>query len=199
MRVSRERALRNRDCVIEAAARLVRERGFNGVSIAGVMAVAGLTRGGFYSSFASKDDLATQATERAATTMSATLRAGLAISPHEAFRALVEHYVSRKHRDNPGFGCILPALAADAARYDIPGLRAVFTAVIQEYLDQLSKLAPTMPDASRRRHPSAILSEMVGGVLLSRVLMNDGMADALIAEVVNDLADAKLPSIAGDD
>ncbi|CAN7665222.1 TetR/AcrR family transcriptional regulator [Pararhizobium sp. LjRoot238] len=109
MRVSREKAQENRELVIETAARLLRERGFEGIGIADIMEAAGLTHGGFYRNFASKDDLATLASARAAETMKATMIARLGQSPGEPFRALVEHYISRAHHDDRGSGCILPA------------------------------------------------------------------------------------------
>ncbi|HVI90733.1 MAG TPA: TetR/AcrR family transcriptional regulator [Dongiaceae bacterium] len=188
--MSREKARENLELVIETAARLLRERGLEGIGVVDIMKAAGLTHGGFYRNFTSKDDLATQASGRAASSMKATMIAGLAQSPDEPFRALVECYVSQGHRENPGAGCILPALAADAARRDNPALRALFTAVIQDYLDQLAKLASAMPEALRERHPSAILSEMVGAVILSRVVVDDEMADLLMGAVVTDIVGA---------
>jgi TetR/AcrR family transcriptional regulator, transcriptional repressor for nem operon len=125
--------------------------------------------------------------------MAAALRIGLELSPNDPFRTLIEYYVSVQHRDSPGGGCILPALTADAARQDNPEIRPIFTAVIQAYLDELEQLAPTMPDISRRRQPSAILSEMVGAVLLSRVITDEAMADALIGDVLADIIGPRSP------
>src|SRR5262249_16267176 len=189
MKVSREKAQENRELVIDKAARLLRERGFDGIGVVDIMKAAGLTHGGFYRNFTSKDDLAAQACERAASNTKAKIIAGLAQIADEPFRVLIEHYVSKDHRDDPGSGCILPALAADAARHDCPALRAVFTAVIQDYLDQLAKLASTMPEA-RNRHPGAILSEIVGAVILSRVIADDEMANLLMSAVVADIVGA---------
>jgi len=96
--------------------------------------------------------------------------------------------VSSAHRDDPGSGCILPALAADAARHDDPALRAVFVTAIQYYLDQIARLSFATPGAAGSRHPAAILSEMVGAVILSRVIADDPLAESLIAAVVADIA-----------
>ena len=139
MRVSREKALENREQIIETAARLLREHGFDGIGVADIMKAAGLTHGGFYRNFASKDDLAVKASERAIADTTALLKDGLAQQPKDPFRALIEGYVSSAHRDDPGSGCILPALAVDAARSDDPALRAVFITAIQGYLDQIAK------------------------------------------------------------
>lgn len=187
MRVSREKALENREQVIETAARLLRERGFDGIGVADIMKAAGLTHGGFYRNFASKDDLVAKACERAIADTIALLRDGLAEHPPDPFRTLIEHYLSSAHRDDPGSGCILPALAADAARRDDPALRAIFVKAIQFYLDQIAALSSASPDAAGR-HPAAILSEMVGAVILSRVIADTPLAETLIAAVVGDIA-----------
>jgi TetR/AcrR family transcriptional regulator, transcriptional repressor for nem operon len=186
MRVSREKALENREQIIATAARLLRKHGFDGIGVADIMKAAGLTHGGFYRNFGSKDDLAVKASERAVADTKVLLKDGLAQQPQDPFRALVESYVSSAHRDDPASGCILPALAADAARRADPALRAVFTNAIQFYLDQIAILSSATPRAAR--HPAAILSEMVGAVILSRVIADIPLADSLIAAVVTDIA-----------
>lgn len=187
MRVSREKAQASREQVIDTAARLLRERGFDGIGVADIMKAAGMTHGGFYRHFASKDELAVKAAERAITESTRVLTEALAKQPPDPFRAIIERYVSSIHRDDPGSGCILPALAADAARRDDPALRGVFTANIQGYLEQLElMLAARSPDGHRA--PAAILSEMVGAIVLSRVIADTALADSLIETVVTDIA-----------
>jgi TetR/AcrR family transcriptional repressor of nem operon len=188
MRVSREKAQENREQIIETAARLLREHGFDGIGVADIMKAAGLTHGGFYRNFASKNDLTVKASEHAIADTIALLKNGLAQQqPQYALRAVVESYVSSAHRNDPGSGCILPALAADAARRDDPALRAVFFTAIQFYLDQIAKLSSAHPRAIGSRHPAAILSEMVGAVILSRVIADNPLADSLISAVVADI------------
>ena len=114
MRVSRQKALENREQIVETAARLLRQHGLDGIGVADMMNAAGLTHGGFYRNFASKNDLAVKASEHAMTGTKALLKNGLAQQPRDPLRALIERYVSSAHRDDPGSGCILPALAADA-------------------------------------------------------------------------------------
>ena len=135
-----------------------------------------------------KDDLAVKASEQAIADTKALLKDRLAQQPQDPFRALIERYVSSAHRDDPGSGCILPALAADAARRDDPALRAVFVTAIQYYLDQIAALSSATPGAAGSRHPAAILSEMVGAVILSRVIADTPLAESLIAAVVTDIA-----------
>lgn len=191
MKVSREKVQENRQQVIETAARLLRECGFDGIGLADIMKNAGLTHGGFYRNFASKDDLVIKASERAIADTQAVLEDGLAQKPQDPFRALIERYVSSAHRDDTGSGCILPALAADAARRNDPALRAAFTSAIQYYLEQIAKLSSTSPATSQLRHPAAILSEMVGAVILSRVISDARLADSLLSAVVVDLLDKR--------
>ncbi len=187
MRVSREKKAENHDQVIATAARLLREHGLDGIGVADIMKAAGLTHGGFYRHFASKDDLAVKASERAIADTIALLKDGLAQQPEDPFRTFIEAYVSSAHRDDPGTGCILPALAADASRSRDPALRAVFTKAIQYYLDQIAVLSSARPAATGTRHPAAILSEIVGAVVLSRAVADSAMADSLMAAVVTDL------------
>ncbi|WKL56735.1 TetR/AcrR family transcriptional regulator [Asticcacaulis sp. ZE23SCel15] len=187
MRVSREKAQESREQVIDTAARLLRERGFDGIGVADIMKAAGMTHGGFYRHFESKDELAVKASERAITESKAVIVDELSKKPQDPLRAIIERYVSAVHRDDPGTGCILPALAADAARRDDPALSQVFTANIQEYLDQLGLLLAARPAATGVRTPAAILAEMVGAVVLSRVISDDALADRLIADVVEDI------------
>jgi TetR/AcrR family transcriptional repressor of nem operon len=193
VRVSREKAQENRDHVIDTAAGLLREHGYDGIGVSDLMKAAGLTHGGFYRNFATKDDLIVNATGRAVESTRAVLEEAHAAAPEAAFRTLIEQYVSAGHRDGMASGCILPALAADSARRDNPALRTVFVNAIDDYLRYLSAIAPTMPDGSRSRAPAAILAEMVGAVVLARAMGAGGKADTLLDAVVRDLTEASKP------
>jgi TetR/AcrR family transcriptional regulator, transcriptional repressor for nem operon len=186
MKVTRQKARNNRDLVVDTAARLLRERGLQATSVAEIMRAAGLTHGGFYRNFTSKEDLARQASAHAAARMAAGVAAHLAESS-DPLRSLIEIYVSRTHRDNPGDGCVLPSLAADPACRSDPDLRVQFGAVIQGYLAHLAKVAPAMPATTASRDPAAILSEMVGAIVLSRAVSDGEIADRLVAAVTADI------------
>ena len=114
VRVTRKQAAANREKVLDVAGTLFRERGFEGIGVADIMKRAGLTHGGFYGQFASKDDLAAETTARVLG------RAGwqerLTGKPDPAFREVVRAYLSPRHRDDPGTGCLLAALGSDTAR-----------------------------------------------------------------------------------
>src|SRR2546428_10500465 len=109
MRVSRAEAEQNRERIIEVAGRLFRERGFDGIGVADLMKAAGLTHGGFYRHFASKEDLMAQACARA---LEGSLDAMRQVTAHDsghALSAVASAYLSPEHRDGPGEGCALAA------------------------------------------------------------------------------------------
>ncbi len=158
MRVTREQVQENRRRILEAAGRLFRERGFSAVTVAEVMEAAGLTHGGFYGHFASKEDLAAQALAQA-----------LAPAPREPGTApdlagFVAAYLSAAHRDRPGSGCALAALGSEAARQPAP-VRRAFTEGLEARLarmqDAMQGLSGGRPgggargDLAARRRPGA--------------------------------------------
>ncbi len=116
MRVTREKAAANRERIIDAAGALFRSKGFGGIGLADIMKAADLTHGGFYGHFSSKDDLVKQASQRAMARAAANWGKVVAAAPDQPFAALLEHYLSSNHRDDPGRGCAFAALGADAAR-----------------------------------------------------------------------------------
>src|SRR3954469_22029107 len=116
MKVSREQAVENRERIVETAARLFRERGFEGIGVADLMKSAGLTHGGFYGHFASKEDLIAQASAHALGRAQEHWDKFAERVQDEPLAKLQTWYLSEAHRDHPGAGCLLAALGADAAR-----------------------------------------------------------------------------------
>src|ERR671918_91424 len=111
MRVSREQAAENRDRIIDAAGRLFRERGFDGIGVANLMKAAGLTHGGFYGNFESKEELEVEACERVLARTGEAWPAMAAKNPETPLKGLLDWYLTAQHRDGPGEGCIYAALA----------------------------------------------------------------------------------------
>jgi len=109
MRVSREQAAQNRERIVECAARLFRQHGFEGVGVDAVMREAGLTHGGFYGHFANKEELIAEACARAVSEF-------LIHWKPRGYAALLDSYLSEKHLRNPGRGCVLASLGSDLAR-----------------------------------------------------------------------------------
>ena len=116
MRVSREKAAESRERIIDAASALFRAKGFDGIGVADIMKAANLTHGGFYGHFASKDDLVAQASRRSMARAAANWERVVAAAPDKPYAALLDHYLSPRHRDDPGKGCAFAALSNDAAR-----------------------------------------------------------------------------------
>ena len=177
MKVSREQAERNRREVVASAARLFREHGFDGIGLGEVMRAAGLTHGGFYKQFDSKEELVREATAAALERSRAKWRERIAASVGDPLPTFVEGYLSPAHRDNPADGCAFAALAAEAARRRDPQLREVFEEQARGYLDMLGSMLDDQPGACSRDRALATLSTLVGALLMSRVLIDPELSD----------------------
>ncbi|MGR6918885.1 TetR/AcrR family transcriptional regulator [[Actinomadura] parvosata] len=182
-RASRADAERHREQVIEAAAKLVRAHGAGNVSVPQAMAAAGLTHGGFYRHFASKDDLIAQAcsaafAERVKALDDLTDADAPEASPRAAF---LNGYLSPLHRDNAALGCPGAALAVDAARTE-PGtpLRQAFTDGLRELIASMRRLDS---DGADEETVIVELSAMVGALMLSRACAGDPLSDEILTTV----------------
>ncbi|MFG2961219.1 TetR/AcrR family transcriptional regulator [Streptomyces sp. NPDC048291] len=163
MRVTKAQAEQNRAHIVATAARLFRERGYDGVGVAELMAAAGFTHGGFYRHFRSKGDLMAEAS---ASGLSQTAARTEGLDPAE----FVEYYVSREHRDGRGDGCTIAALSGDAARQPAD-IGAEFAAGIENLLTGLQSRSDTSGDAGPGTARAAMidmLAHSVGAVMLSR-------------------------------
>ena len=134
MRVSRIQAAENRQTVINVASRLFRERGFDGIGLKDLMEGAGLTQGAFYKQFASKEDLAAQASRRALESASRRWSAAVAANPKDPLGAVIAFYLSMEHREERMDGCPIVALGSDAARQG-GDVKASFEAGIKAHLE----------------------------------------------------------------
>jgi TetR/AcrR family transcriptional repressor of nem operon len=189
MRVSRNQAAENRETVINVASRLFRERGFDGIGIKDLMAAAGLTQGAFYKQFASKEDLAVQASRRALE--SATLRwsAATAENPEDPLGAIITFYLSPEHREERMDGCPIVALGSDAARQG-SDVKASFEAGIKVHLEILGRLIAESNGEEPSGKAMAILSMMIGALTLSRVVNDPGLARAFLDAVAEQVREA---------
>jgi TetR/AcrR family transcriptional regulator, transcriptional repressor for nem operon len=173
MRVNRIQAAKNRDTVIDVASRLFREHGFDGIGLKDLMKGAGLTHGAFYKQFASKDDLAAQASRRALESASGRWSAAAAENPQDPLAAVIERFLSMEHRAERVDGCPIVALGADAARQG-PEVKASFEAGIKEYLEMLGRWVAEGEEPKGKA--MAILSTMVGAVVLSRAVNDEQLS-----------------------
>ena len=183
-RVSREQTEKNRAAIEESSIRLFRERGLNGVSIAELMGDAGLTHGGFYGQFDSKEALAAVACakgfDQAADAWAR--RIAKATDKPGARRNLIEGYLTTTHRDKPGAGCVATALAGDVGREpkDSP-VRETYLLGLKDMVATIALLdeAPDTPEA--RAHALLQLSTMMGAMMLARATKGDPISDELLA------------------
>ncbi len=184
-RASREQREIHHERILTEAARLVRERGPEGVTVPGVMAAAGLTPGGFYKHFDSKDDLLVQAGDTAIRTRAQKLADLVAEDPATARERFLDTYLSTRHRDHPGRGCPTAALATDVGR---PGTGE---AVRARYAEGVRELAGALTDLRDGDEPAALadLATMVGAVLLARATAGDEVSERILAAARSRLAD----------
>jgi len=192
MRVSRTQAAENRQTVINVASRLFRERGFDGIGLKDLMKGAGLTQGAFYKQFASKEDLAVEASKRALESASGRWSDAATAHPDDPLGAVIAFYLSGDHRGEMMDGCPIVALGSDAARQG-PEVKAEFEAGVKAHLDVLGRFIAGTGEEDSRGKAMAILATMIGAVTLSRVVNDPELAQALLdaaAEQVRDVAAA---------
>ena len=188
MKVSREQAAENRERIIQVAAKLFRERGFDGIGVADLMKAAGLTHGGFYGHFASKEDLAAEASGRALEELAQYWSAVIEKAPDEAFSTIVNRYLSEGHRDAPGRGCLVAALGSDVGR-QARTVRRVVTDGIQAFIGQLMQLVPGKSKAARRRQALADFAAMVGAVTIARAVDDPALSKDVLDAVASALSE----------
>ena len=192
MKVNKAQAAENREGIVDAAARLYREKGLDGVGLAEITRHVGLTHGGLYRHFESKDALAREACLRAFE-WTISPPDGLEFSEADGasenrLRALVHSYLSAPHRDHPGEGCPAAALAADAARAG-PEMSEVFAQGVERNFQRLMGVLQG-DAAAKRKQAIVILSSMVGALILARATAagNPALSEEILATLREQLA-----------
>jgi len=185
MRVSREEAARSRERIVEGAARLFRERGF-GAGVADVMGAAGLTHGGFYAHFASKDALMGAACERALEGARERWRQRALSDPRHPIEALARGYLSERHRDDPGAGCVVAALGTESAR-EGPPVRHAITRWLADSFDFLARFTPGR-GAARRRRAIALHASWLGAMVMARAVDDPALSREILEAVAAESA-----------
>lgn len=180
MKVSKERAATNRAAIVEAAERLFRERGFDGVGVAEITKAAGLTHGGFYGHFASKEALAAEACCEAF--VKSRMRAARAAD----LAGYIANYLSTRHRDRPGAGCPMPAYSTEVARQGAD-VQQRFADGVEQAVERIERLMHTARDRSAA---IAVLATLVGAMSLARATAAAAPAfsDEILAAARDELA-----------
>jgi TetR/AcrR family transcriptional regulator, transcriptional repressor for nem operon len=164
--------------IVGAASRGLLRTGAEGISVANLMKLVGLTHGGFYSHFESRDELVIEAfalaVDRTLSRWNKLMKEGPA-----GINAIVDWYVSANHRDAPAQGCALPSLSVDIAR-SIPEAREVFSIKLEEMIDALAYWLPREFEKDRRNLAMGALATMLGSVVLARATGDKTLSDDIL-------------------
>ena len=169
--------------IVEQAARLFRERGFDGVSVGEIMKETGLTHGPFYNHFASKEALMAESFAHAAETAGALMAQATPDAAGKA--AYLSAYLSPTHRDAPGSGCPIAALSTEVAR--VPAVRGAYTAHIRSVLARFAAYFPWSNKRHARREAIAALSALVGALTLARAVDDEALSTEILRETLASL------------
>lgn len=181
MRYDTEHKQKTRAMVLQAAAKAIRTDGPDRVAVAGIMAEAGLTHGGFYAHFKSKDELVAAAIGQMFEQARARLdheTAGRDLA--EGLRAYIDFYLSKKHRDARGFGCPMAALSSDVPRLAEPA-REQFALGVQQSTARLGEKLAALGHTAAEVEARSMLAELVGALSLARIEPNAKRSDAILA------------------
>ncbi|WP_374576178.1 TetR/AcrR family transcriptional regulator [Phenylobacterium sp.] len=182
MRYDENHKAETRKKVVRAAAAAVRARGPDGVSVADIMGEVGLTHGGFYAHFRSKDALLAEAVREAFS--QSRKRMPLfddGLSDEEALSAFVDRYVSATHRDHPESGCAIAALSSDVPRQGAV-VRQAFDAGVKGLIGSIARRLASAPAEDREGLAGSLLAEMSGAVSLARAMSDPAVSDELLAQ-----------------
>jgi len=169
--------------ILASASQTIRLKGPDGVGVAKLMSEAGLTHGGFYAHFKSKEDLVAQTiTEMFETTLIHLTRTLANGTPSQGLRLYIDLYLGRDHRDHPETGCPMAALSGDVARMDAAGKRAfgrglsMMHQVITEHLEQIEPKSVDTASLAK-----SLTSEMAGALAMARATFDDEQAESILA------------------
>lgn len=179
MRVSRAQAAENRERILDAAAKLFREKGFDGIGVADLMGAAGLTHGGFYGHFASKEDLVAQACARALGRSAEAWARSAGQGTRSPMTAITASYLSAKHRDHPGSGCLLAALGTDVSRQGA-SVRRTVTQGLLRLIGLVTRIVPGRSSAAKRERALATMASLVGALVLARAVDDKALSEEIL-------------------
>lgn len=169
MRYSKEHKNETHARIVRKASVRLREKGAHGIGVADLMKEAGLTHGGFYAHFDSREALVIEAFNYAMDRSTDRWRKMAEQTPPEKrFAAIVESYLTTIHRDDPGHGCTVPTLGPEIAR-EGPKARRAFAAKLDEMIEMMADQVPELPRKAARAQAIAALSTMAGALVLSRI------------------------------
>ena len=180
MRYSREHKLETHARIVKKASVRLREKGAHGIGVADLMKEAGLTHGGFYAHFNSREALVIEAFAHAMDRSTERWRKlAEQTPPDKRLATIVDTYLTPVHRDDPGHGCAVPTLGAEIAR-ESPKTRKAFAAKLEQMIDMLADQIPDVPRKAARKQAMAALATMMGTLVLARVAGNGEFSDEIL-------------------
>lgn len=188
MKVSREQAAKHREHIVETAATLFRERGFDGVGVAELMKAAGLTHGGFYGHFASKEQLMTESCTRAFDQKERLWTTELTNRRGTPLEVMAKRYLSARHRKDHGTGCPLASWAVDASRQP-ESIRNTFTDGMQRLVKVLAEQLESGSTSERYQKSLSTWATLVGAIVLARATNDTKLADDILQAATRSLCE----------
>jgi TetR/AcrR family transcriptional repressor of nem operon len=191
IKVTKEQSTATRERVLDEAAKSFREHGFGGISVADLMKSVGLTHGGFYGHFKSKEDLMAKACQRSVSSMLedwGRLAEGATAKPLDA---ITTYYLSAEHRDQPGTGCLMAALGSDVSRQSAPVRRAV-TESLHSVLGFLMRLVPGKSAPAKREKTIVLFASLVGALVAARAVNDRQLSEEILETVLRTMAARRL-------
>ena len=180
MRYSREHKLETHARIVKRASVKLREKGAHGIGVADLMKDAGLTHGGFYAHFDSREALVVEAF---ADTMDRSTerwrRLAEQLPAEKRLAAIVDGYLTAAHRDDPGHGCAVSALGAEIAR-ESPKTRKVFAVKLEQMIDVVAEQIPDVPRKAARKQAMAAIATMMGTLVMARIAGNGEVSDEIL-------------------
>ena len=188
MKAARRSKEATHDRIVEAAARAIRRSGYDGTGVSDIMKDAGLTHGGFYAHFASREAMLAEAADRAGRESVETMqRIAAAVPPRRALRAMMEAYLSKDHVGGIETGCAAAALGSEMPR-QAPDVRRAATRRIKEMIDLVARELPDWGRPGAHEQALATVATMVGALVLARAVDDPRLSDALRKAALNHYA-----------
>jgi AcrR family transcriptional regulator len=179
------------DRIVNAAARAIRRTGYDGTGVAEIMKDAGLTHGGFYAHFASREAMLAEAADRAgAESVAAMERIAASAPARRALQKMLEAYLSKTHVDAIESGCAAAALGSEMPR-QAPEVRRAATRRIKEMIDVVARHLPDRGNRITRQRALFTVATMVGALVLARAVDDPRLSDALRGAALKHLATAR--------
>ena len=185
---SRKEATHER--IVETAARAIRRSGYDGAGVAEIMKEAGLTHGGFYAHFDSREGMLAEAADRAgADTVAFLTRVAAEVPPKKALEAMISAYLSKGHVEGRESGCAVAALGSEMPR-QAPKVRRAATRRIKEMIDLVARQSPDWGQPGAHERALVTVATALGALVLARAVDDPKLSDALRQEALNHLTPA---------